>query len=60
LVPLRVGEIQGKGVGGWKYCKYYVHLYANGKMRPVETTPGMEEGDVKENDGGGDLNPDIL
>jgi hypothetical protein len=24
-------------------CKYYVHMYVNGKMRPVETIPGMGE-----------------
>jgi hypothetical protein len=22
-------------------CKYCVHMYENGKMRPVETIPGM-------------------
>jgi hypothetical protein len=27
-------------------------MYDNGKMRPVETIPGMEEGSIKENDGG--------
>jgi hypothetical protein len=37
LVP--VGERRwGKGVGGWIWCKYYVHMYVNGKMRLVETT----------------------
>jgi hypothetical protein len=29
-------------------------------MRPVETIPGMGEGRIKENDGGGDFNYDIL
>jgi hypothetical protein len=24
--------------------EYYVLMYENGKMRPVETIPGMEEG----------------
>jgi hypothetical protein len=28
-------------------------MYENGKMRPVETTPGMGRGGIKENDGGG-------
>jgi hypothetical protein len=28
-------------------------MYENGKMRPVETIPGIGEGEVKENDGGG-------
>jgi hypothetical protein len=30
-------------------CKYCVHMYVNGKMRPVETVPGMgAEGDKGE------------
>jgi hypothetical protein len=31
--------------GGWIWCKYYVCMYENGKIRPVETIPGMEWGD---------------
>jgi hypothetical protein len=31
----------GKGVGGWIWCKYCVHMYVNVKMRPVETVLGM-------------------
>jgi hypothetical protein len=31
-------------------------MYENGKMRPVETVPGMEEWEIKENDGGGEFN----
>jgi hypothetical protein len=27
-------------------------MYVNVKMIPVETTPGMGEGEIKENDGG--------
>jgi hypothetical protein len=27
-------------------------MYENGKMRPVETIPGMGGGGIKENDGG--------
>jgi hypothetical protein len=27
-------------------------MYENGKMRPVETIPGMGKGEIKENDGG--------
>jgi hypothetical protein len=23
------------------WCKYCVHMYVNGKMRPVETIPGI-------------------
>jgi hypothetical protein len=30
-----------KKVGAWIWCKYCVHMYVNGKMRPVETIPGM-------------------
>jgi hypothetical protein len=26
-------------------------MYVNGKMRPVETAPGMGDGELKENDG---------
>jgi hypothetical protein len=43
--------------------KYYELIYENGKMRPVETIPGMGERGIKENDGGGvggDFNYDIL
>jgi hypothetical protein len=29
-------------------------------MRPVETIPGMGEGRIKKNDGGGEFNYDIL
>jgi hypothetical protein len=32
----------------------------NGKMRPVETLPEMRGGRIKENDGGGEFNHDIL
>jgi hypothetical protein len=35
-------------------------MYENGKMRPAETIPGMEGGGIKENEGGGELNYDIL
>jgi hypothetical protein len=43
-----------------KWCKYYVLMYENGKMRPVETIPGMGGGRIKENDGGGEFNYDIF
>jgi hypothetical protein len=33
-------------------CKYCVHIYANGKIRPVETIPRTVRGRIKENDGG--------
>jgi hypothetical protein len=35
-------------------------MHENGKMRPVETIPGMGGGRIKENDGGGEFNHDIL
>jgi hypothetical protein len=35
-------------------------MYINGKMRPVETIPGMGEGGIKENVGGDEVNYDIL
>jgi hypothetical protein len=35
-------------------------MYENGKMRPVETIPGMGGGRIKENDGGGEFNYDIF
>jgi hypothetical protein len=35
-------------------------LYVNGKMRSVETIPGMKGGGIKENDGGGEFKYDIL
>jgi hypothetical protein len=36
------------------WWKYYLHMYINGEMRPVETIPGAEGG-IKENDGGGEF-----
>jgi hypothetical protein len=30
-------------------------MYENGKMRHVETVPGMGRGEIKENNGGGEL-----
>jgi hypothetical protein len=34
-----------------KWWKYYVLIYENGKMRPVETIAGMGRREIKENDG---------
>jgi hypothetical protein len=44
-------------VGGgrmWEgeYGGNYVFMYENGKMRPVESVPGMGKWGTKENDGG--------
>jgi hypothetical protein len=35
-------------------------MYENGKMKSVETIPGMGGRGIKENDGGGEFNYDIL
>jgi hypothetical protein len=35
-------------------------MYINGKMRPVETIPGMEEGRIKENGVGCEFKYDTL
>jgi hypothetical protein len=35
-------------------------MYENGKMRPVETIQGMGRGGIKENNGGGEFNCNIL
>jgi hypothetical protein len=33
----------GKGIRRFIWCKYCIHIYVNGKMRPVEIISGMEE-----------------
>jgi hypothetical protein len=40
--------------------KYFEHMYANGKMKPVETIPRMRGEVVKETVGGGEFNYDKL
>jgi hypothetical protein len=35
-------------------------MYVNRKIRPVETTPGMREEGIKENDGGGKFKYDTF
>jgi hypothetical protein len=54
--------VQGEDVGkrNRKWYKHCVHMYENGKMRSAETIPGMREGGIKENDGRGKFNYDIL
>jgi hypothetical protein len=34
-------------------------MYGNGKMRPIETLPGIGGGGIKENDGGDEFKYDI-
>jgi hypothetical protein len=48
LVPFRGRRMWGNGRGGLIQCKYCVHLYINGKMRPIETIPGMGGRENKE------------
>jgi hypothetical protein len=48
LVPGGRGNISK----GCRRVEYYTLMYENGKMRPVETIPGMGVGGIKENDGG--------
>jgi hypothetical protein len=50
----------GNSEGGWIWCKYCVHMYVNGKMRPVKTVTGMGERGTKENGGGGEFKYGIL
>jgi hypothetical protein len=40
LVLWEEGGPRKRVVGGWRWCKYCVLMYKNGKMRPVETVPG--------------------
>jgi hypothetical protein len=35
-------------------------MHVNGKIRPAETIPGMGEGRIKKNGGGGEFNYDIV
>jgi hypothetical protein len=42
------------------YSENTVYTYVSGKMRPVETIPGMEMGKIKENDNGGEFKYDIF
>jgi hypothetical protein len=35
-------------------------MYINGKMIPIETSPGMGEGGIQENDEGGEFKYDIF
>jgi hypothetical protein len=39
--------------------KYCAHMCVNGKMRPVETIPGMGGRGIEGNDGGGEFKCDI-
>jgi hypothetical protein len=54
------GEDIRKGCGRVNMVEYYTLMNENGKLRPVETIPGLGEGGVKESDGGDEFNYDIL
>jgi hypothetical protein len=43
------------GIGGRGQCKKCVHIYANAKMIPVETVPGIRGGGTKKNGGGSEF-----
>jgi hypothetical protein len=40
--------------------EYYVFMYVSGIMRPVELFQEWGEEEVKENDGGGEFNYNVL
>jgi hypothetical protein len=40
------------------WWKYYVLMSENGKMKPIETIPGIGGRRIKENDGG--VNPTMI
>jgi hypothetical protein len=42
------GEVWGESIRGWIWYQYCVHMYENGKMKPVETIPGIGRGDKGE------------
>jgi hypothetical protein len=46
------GEDVGRGCRRVNMVQIFVHVYVTWKMRPVETVPGMGEGDIMENDEG--------
>jgi hypothetical protein len=50
----------GKRALEGEYNANTVYTYVNGKMRSVETIPGMVGRRIKENDGGGEFKYDIF
>jgi hypothetical protein len=55
-----VGMAYRKAGGGWIWWKYYVLMYENVSMRHIETILRMGGGRIKENNGVGETNYDIL
>jgi hypothetical protein len=41
-----VGGCGDNSIEGWVWWKCYVFMYVNGKMRPVETIPGIGWGGI--------------
>jgi hypothetical protein len=46
--PVGGGRIKEKGLGGWIWWKYYVHMCINGKIILVETIPEIGWGEKGE------------
>jgi hypothetical protein len=44
LILVGGGKRWGNGGGGCIWYKYYLHLYTNGEIIPIETIPGIGEG----------------
>jgi hypothetical protein len=40
-----MGEEVGKRYKRVSMCKYYIHMYVNEKIIPIETVPGMGRGE---------------
>jgi hypothetical protein len=54
------GEDIRKGYSRVSLVELYVLMYENGKMRPVETVPGIGRESIKENGRRGEFNYDTL
>jgi hypothetical protein len=59
FIPVCEGEV-GKGYGRVNNGADAVYMYKNGKVRPVETIPGMGRGRVKKYSRGGEFKYDIF
>jgi hypothetical protein len=42
------------------WYKFFAPMYVNGKMRPLETTPGIGGGKIKKNEGGSEFKYNIF
>jgi hypothetical protein len=58
-IPAREGEYKERGLED-EYTVNIMHTYINGKMRSVKIIIGMWAGEIKENNGTGKFNYDIL